>query len=55
MEFLNNEDIKYIYIYSKSTNQMIASNTGATNLNEKGVYILKTSNATKLSPDNMSN
>jgi hypothetical protein len=34
---------------------MIASNAGATNLNEKGVYFLKTSNATKLSSDNMSN
>ena len=34
---------------------MIASNSGATNETEKGIYFLKSSHATKLSPDNMSN
>ena len=55
LEFLNNEDIKYVYIYAKTANQMVASHTEISNLNEKGIYFFKTTNATKLSPDNMSN
>ncbi len=56
MEFLNNEDIKQLYIYSKSANNIYASrNCSVDSDYEKGIYFLKISNSSKLTPDQMSN
>ena len=56
MEFLNNEDIKQLYIYSKSANNIYASrNCSVDGDYEKGIYFLKISNSSKLTPDQMSN
>lgn len=55
LEFLNNEDVKQIYIYSKSVSQLIASKNCLTeNLYDKGIYFLKISNTSKLSAEKMS-
>jgi hypothetical protein len=53
LEFLNNEDIKYLYVFSKSLSQLSASRHCNYNSNEKGIFFLKT-NSTKLSVENMS-
>ena len=55
LEFLNNEDVKELYVYSKSSSQLIASKSCASDINyEKGVYFVKTKNTTKLTADLMS-
>ena len=55
MEFLNNEDVKQLYVYSKSSSQMVASRSCASdNTHEKGIYFLKTTGASKLTADQMS-
>ena len=55
MEFLNNEDVKQIYIYLKSPNQMVASRQCVNETNvEKGILFLKLSNSSKLTADQMS-
>lgn len=55
MEFLNNEDVKQLYIYVKSPNQLIACHTCiAENSSDKGIFFLKISNTSKLSPETMS-
>lgn len=55
MEFLNNEDVKNLFVYSKSQISMAASRSCATPDNaEKGIFFLKVSNASKLTHDKMS-
>lgn len=55
LEFLNNEDVKELYIYSKSVTKMIASRNCAVEANyEKGIFFVKISNASKLNADLMS-
>jgi len=55
LEFLNNEDIKQLYICSKSTNHIYASRVCSVDADyEKGIYFLKISNSSKLTPDQMS-
>lgn len=55
MEFLNNEDVKNLFVYSKSQISMAASRSCATPDNaEKGIFFLKVSNASKLTNDKMS-
>ena len=55
MEFLNNEDVKQLYVFSKSPSQMVASRSCASdNTHEKGIYFLKTTGASKLTADQMS-
>lgn len=56
MEFLNNEDVKHLYVFAKSPLIMIASRTcaGVDNAGEKGIFFLKISNASKLTYEQMS-
>ncbi len=55
MEFLNNEDVKQMYVYLKPQNQMIASRVCVNEANvDKGILFLKLSNASKLTADQMS-
>lgn len=55
MEFLNNEDVKQLYIFVKSPNHLIASRSCTTeNSSDKGIFFLKISNTSKLSPETMS-
>ena len=55
MEFLNNEDVKQLYIYSKSISTMIAlRNCSADNNYEKAIFFLKISNSSKLTAEHMS-
>jgi hypothetical protein len=55
LEFLNNEDVKQIYIYSKSISQLAATKNCLTeDQYDKGIYFLKISNTSKLSPEKMS-
>ncbi len=54
MEFLNNEDVKQMYVYLKPQNQMIASRVCVNEPNvDKGILFLKLSNASKLVADQM--
>jgi hypothetical protein len=56
MEFLNNEDVKKLYIYSKSPSAMVAARSCATESStDKGIFFLKISNASKLTIEHMSN
>lgn len=55
MEFLNNEDVKQLYVYAKSLTQMVASRTcSVENNSDKGILFLKISNTSKLTIDQMS-
>ena len=55
MEFLNNEDVKKLYIYSKSSSTMTAAKScQAENNYDKGIFFLKISNTSKLTTENMS-
>lgn len=55
MEFLNNEDVKQLYIFVKSPSQLIASRACTIeNSSEKGIFFLKISNTSKLTPETMS-
>ena len=56
LEFLNNEDVKELYVYSKSPIHLVASNVcSLENSNEKGIFFLKIANAGKLTIENISN
>lgn len=56
LEFLNNEDVKQLYVYLKSTTQLIAMRSCVTeNIYDKGIYFLKISNSSKLTAEKMSN
>lgn len=52
MEFLNNEDVKQLFVYSKSPQLMMASRTAEDT--EKGIFFLKIFNNSKLTPEQMS-
>ena len=55
MEFLNNEDVKKLYIYAKAGAAMIAAKScQSENSYDKGIFFLKISNTSKLTPENMS-
>lgn len=55
MEFLNNEDVKHLFIYLKSPLILMASRTSNVADNpEKGIFFLKTFNNTKLTYEQMS-
>jgi len=55
MEFLNNEDVKKLYIYSKPGSIMTAAKTCQSESSyEKGIFFLKISNTSKLTPENLS-
>ena len=55
MEFLNNEDVKKLYIYSKPGSIMTAAKTCQSDSSyEKGIFFLKISNTSKLTPENLS-
>lgn len=56
MEFLNNEDVKHLYIYSKSPVVLTAARSCAVDDTsaEKGIFFLKISNASKLTYEQMS-
>ncbi len=54
-EFLNNEDLKQVYIYLKSATSLTVSRTCSTDDTTylKGIYFLKISGAAKLSAETM--
>lgn len=55
MEFLNNEDVKHLYVYLKSALMMVAARTCANVDNaDKGIFFIKISNASKLTYEQMS-
>jgi len=55
MEFLNNEDVKKLYIYLKPGSTMTAAKTCQSESSyEKGIFFLKISNTSKLTPENLS-
>ena len=41
MEFLNNEDVKELYIYLKSATQLIASRNCTSDNSDKGIFLIK--------------
>lgn len=54
MEFLNNEDVKQIYIYLKSPTQIVAARSCTNEVSvEKGILFLKLSNSSKLTSEQM--
>lgn len=56
LEFLNNEDVKELYVYSKSITSLTASNVcSLENNNEKGIFFIKIANAGKLTIEKISN
>ena len=56
LEFLNNEDVKELYVYSKSITSLTASNIcSLENNNEKGIFFIKIANAGKLTFEKISN
>lgn len=55
MEFLNNEDVKQLFVYLKSPLIMLACRTCEIGENtEKGLFFLKISNNSKLTYEHMS-
>ena len=56
LEFLNNEDVKELYVYSKSITSLTASKVcSLENNNEKGIFFIKIANAGKLTIEKISN
>lgn len=55
IEFLNNEDVKQIYVYMKSSTQLVAARNCVTeNVYDKGIFFLKISTSSKLTAEKMS-
>jgi dynein heavy chain len=52
-EFINNEDVRRLFVYIKPPRQIIASLQPAQDLKTKSVFFLKNNVGVKLTKDNM--